>query len=292
MKIKQEKLPTRCDVCHQTDLFDASNNVCLRCKDAINEIIKPPKISIARTRRSTLSPRVKDLILGIIVPILCLVCDPMVFTERLNFIRSPLQQYRVFAYLEIAVAIIALVVWLKHKEKLSKWNSLFAIVFSSSAFFALVLGICLLPYTLVGIFVIVGIFGLTPFLAFSVYLRNAKEAAFSLKTLESRSDKISFASGIALGLFLMITPTVIQWHTSNIVSNAVSSILQSNSNSIKKEDIQTLKNAFWCSQDCYDKIVRVYQIETDFVRRDFLAKTYEEITGENIGFRAETLFSD
>ncbi|MBI4853952.1 MAG: hypothetical protein HY819_19315 [Acidobacteria bacterium] len=31
IKIKQQSFPKRCDICHQTDLFDAENNVCSRC---------------------------------------------------------------------------------------------------------------------------------------------------------------------------------------------------------------------------------------------------------------------
>ena len=29
--LKSESLPTRCDICHQSDLFDANNNYCSRC---------------------------------------------------------------------------------------------------------------------------------------------------------------------------------------------------------------------------------------------------------------------
>jgi hypothetical protein len=33
MKLKVEHAPKRCDICHQTDFFDASKNNCLRCSE-------------------------------------------------------------------------------------------------------------------------------------------------------------------------------------------------------------------------------------------------------------------
>ncbi len=35
IKLKIEGLPTRCEVCHQADLFDAINNHCQRCSNLI-----------------------------------------------------------------------------------------------------------------------------------------------------------------------------------------------------------------------------------------------------------------
>jgi hypothetical protein len=33
MKIKFQRLPTRCEICHQTDLFDSAMNFCRRCSE-------------------------------------------------------------------------------------------------------------------------------------------------------------------------------------------------------------------------------------------------------------------
>lgn len=46
IKLKKEGLPSRCEVCHQTDLFDAFSNSCQRCSNLVkqaDEILKTPK---------------------------------------------------------------------------------------------------------------------------------------------------------------------------------------------------------------------------------------------------------
>lgn len=45
LKVKQEHRPTRCEVCHQSDCFDAKDNYCSRC-DSIFQLDKNPKKSI------------------------------------------------------------------------------------------------------------------------------------------------------------------------------------------------------------------------------------------------------
>ena len=45
IKIKQQSFPKRCEICHQTDLFDAENNVCSRCilvKDLTSKAYESP----------------------------------------------------------------------------------------------------------------------------------------------------------------------------------------------------------------------------------------------------------
>lgn len=39
IKVLSETLTTRCDTCHQTDQYDAINQICLRCKDVKNNLL-------------------------------------------------------------------------------------------------------------------------------------------------------------------------------------------------------------------------------------------------------------
>jgi hypothetical protein len=49
MKVNLEKYPTRCEVCHQSDLFDPLTNCCQRCKN-INKSLLVRRVSISRGR--------------------------------------------------------------------------------------------------------------------------------------------------------------------------------------------------------------------------------------------------
>src|SRR5512140_2734051 len=53
-----------------------------------------------------------DVTLGIIVPILCLIFDPVVFQNQLRYGQSILNPIRVLGYTSIALGIVALSLWL------------------------------------------------------------------------------------------------------------------------------------------------------------------------------------
>src|SRR5687768_13730960 len=42
-KIRSESLPSRCDICHQTDCFDAATGRCSRCEPVVRIKIPAPK---------------------------------------------------------------------------------------------------------------------------------------------------------------------------------------------------------------------------------------------------------
>lgn len=59
--VKNESLPYRCDICHQSDCFDAQTNCCLRCQ---NVQILPP--TGAQTSFIRVSPQtVQQVFLGL-----------------------------------------------------------------------------------------------------------------------------------------------------------------------------------------------------------------------------------
>lgn len=47
MIIMRENLPTRCDICHQMDLFDPQTGECKRCKKLANQLKKLSKKQIS-----------------------------------------------------------------------------------------------------------------------------------------------------------------------------------------------------------------------------------------------------
>jgi hypothetical protein len=106
-----------------------------------------------------------DAVFGVIAPILCLVFDPMVFTDRGS-------EWRILAFSLMAFAMVCLSYWLLRK----KTNAFLGGVFAGAATFALLLGITILPLSLVGLFLIIGIFSFTPFVTSFVYARASHDA--------------------------------------------------------------------------------------------------------------------
>ncbi len=141
---------------------------------------------------STKKQLVFDVVFGGIAPILCLFFDPIVFTgSKADFIDSYLAPYHVFFYLAISLGSIFYLVWLAYGHKLdSKWCSYFSAILFLGGIFAFILGVVMLPFSLIGLVIVIGVFGFIPFLTSFVYLRNGVRAF-----RQSKSSKTIFGNG-------------------------------------------------------------------------------------------------
>ncbi len=108
--------------------------------------------------KASLVQIVFDVAAGILLPILCLVADPIVFRAR-SFGSPLLGNYALLAYFAIGMAFLALALWLLcHRPA-----SVFAGLLGAGAFFALLLGVVLLPFSMLGLFAAgLGLLGLSP----------------------------------------------------------------------------------------------------------------------------------
>src|SRR5262249_19547142 len=97
-----------------------------------------------------------DVAAGILLPVLCLVADPIVFRGQ-GFGAPFLGSIALLAYATIGVSILAITLWLVCRRP----PGFLAGFLFSGALFALLLGIFLLPLSLVGLFAAgMGILGL------------------------------------------------------------------------------------------------------------------------------------
>jgi hypothetical protein len=222
-----------------------------------------------------------DIAFGIIFPILSLAFDPIVFRGDFAF----LARHRIFAYVAIALGIATLTVWFLLKSRLSRWSGFFAGVFFSGEVLALLLGLALLPLSLPGLLVLIGIFGFAPFMTSFVFYRNSTRARRLARESVSRPWR---AGSFLLGILLVITiPIATQAFTDRFVSQAVDEVLRG-SPQMMDDAILRLRSAFWCTETCYTDIVFAYERETDPWRRSILARAYEEITGQDIEHALQT----
>jgi len=112
---------------------------------------------------------------GIVLPVACLVFDPVVF--RGGFAGGPLLgPFKLFAYALIALEIAALGAWLALRGRAGVWCGPLGGVMTAGALFSLVVGVVLLPFSLLGLMFLIGVLGFSPFLAALVYWRNGGRA--------------------------------------------------------------------------------------------------------------------
>src|SRR5260221_79748 len=123
----------------------------------------------------TIPQLVFDVIFGAIGPILCFVFDPIVF--HAGFAGAPLfPAYQPIVYLFSGFEIVLLCFWLIMGPGSELWNAMFGAALLCGGLFCLAIGCILLPFSVMGLMLGVGLFGFTPFLTALVYLRNGSRA--------------------------------------------------------------------------------------------------------------------
>jgi hypothetical protein len=140
-----------------------------------SETVSSPPPPRPTTAAATLFSNPKAAVgLGIVLPLVCVICDPLVF--RGTTIPPLLGSYRISAYGYMAFAMLALAAWLTTR----RLPSLLCGFLIGGCVFALVLGIVLLPISAIGLFAIIGILGFSPFLTAATFwycAMNARNAA-------------------------------------------------------------------------------------------------------------------
>ena len=116
-----------------------------------------------------------DLWFGVALPVACFALDPVSFKGWL-LDRGFLEEYRLFAYMVSALQIGMLLCWFTFRRDLETFAAPFAGIFVAGAVFSMVIGIAILPVTLVGLMFVVGLAGFMPFLTAFVYLRTGVRA--------------------------------------------------------------------------------------------------------------------
>jgi hypothetical protein len=120
-----------------------------------------------------------DVVFGIVMPIVCFIFDPIVFSGEVEYGDGAIyQQYQFYAYTISAIEMVALCAWLCAAGRASRRPAALAGMLLAGALFAFVVGMAILPYSIAGmLFLLIGVLGFVPFLTALVYLRNAWRAA-------------------------------------------------------------------------------------------------------------------
>src|SRR6476620_3490576 len=104
-----------------------------------------------------------DTIFAVVMPIIVLLADPIVFKGGEGFWnRGLLEDYQLLAYVVCSLQIGLFLTWRTWRRSLIRWAPAFAGIFFAGALFSSVIGFVLLPFSLIGLIVLIGALGFTP----------------------------------------------------------------------------------------------------------------------------------
>ncbi|MDB5310198.1 MAG: hypothetical protein JWO38_4400 [Gemmataceae bacterium] len=227
-----------------------------------------------------------DLTFGFALPAVCLALDPLVFRGGLGG-RPLLGPYAVAGYTAVAVGMAALAVWLLSGRP----AALLAGVLAGGAGFALGLGLLLLPFTLIGLLVLIGFLGFTPFLTGGVFARHAYRAWRAARS-GSGPGSPAVPAWAAVGLAVAVgLPCLAQERFDGYVRWATSRVRSEDSVEADAgvRAFERLAPLGRVSPDFFDWLVLEYEREGDDGRRERLAEAYRRLTGQDAGSRLAVL---
>ncbi len=225
-----------------------------------------------------------DVVFGLIAPILCFYFDPIVFKG--SFVReSTIQSYQLFAYGVTAVEVSVLAVWLLFGDRLGGWSRPVGGVLISGAVFSAAIGVAILPLSIIGLILVIGIFGFIPFITAFVYLRVGWRA---LKSEESTTP-VSWANALLIGAILSLgIPALLSLYVSRTASRSVEVILHGSPQQAQVALARLRKLPIIPRQDL-EPLLQAYMAEKDAKRKETLKDSYRLLTGEDIDRRIAIL---
>lgn len=216
-----------------------------------------------------------DVAAGIVLPIICLAFDPVVF--RGGAPGPLLGGYRAFSYVAIGFGVSALALWLWLKRWTAPLSGVIGGALAAGALFSFGVGVVILPLSLIGLFLLIGALGFSPFLTSFVFLRNALRALAHARLRVTTAQLVVLAllgAAVAIG-----GPSAAQWKISQMMSRSIQEIVGGGEAPVRLS-IVTLRLLAVVGDT--DEIVWAYEREADPRRKERLAKAYREITGTDI----------
>ncbi len=227
-----------------------------------------------------------DATFGVVAPLLCLIFDPIVFHG--GFIGPPLYgQFRIYAYVTIFIEITALLVWLVGGRTPQRARVLGGVLLAG-ALFSLVVGLALLPYSLIGLlFAGLGLLGFMPFLTAFLYLRNGRRALKYAQTNTPAPGR-NMTPVLLSALLTLIVPVGTQRQVTRLVTRETRGLTEGPA-AAAPAATRRLKYVRWVAGEEYDELVFAYGREPDTARKARLASAYKELTGADVEARLARL---
>lgn len=231
--------------------------------------------------KATKKQKIFDWTFGVVLPVICFSFDPIFFKGDGMWGGELFGTIKPFAYLLSFVSIMAMMAWLIWGEKLGWFSAVLSGLFGVGGIISLIIGVVLIPFSLLGLIILIGILGFTPLFTSFVYLRNASRAFKIAKPFTEKRTLIG--ATLLSALFSFVVPFTINMEINQLLNRMISG------------DAATIKRNAKILK-FIAPIVSFKKLAIDFVQREedsaenrALAEAFFEITGQNItdvGFRA------
>lgn len=231
----------------------------------------------------TRSQLIYDAVFGVAFPVLAFWADPIVFNNRFADLGlgNGISHFKPFAYFFSVIAIMGLVLHLTIRDKRPVVSGILAGAFLSGALVCLVVGIWILPLSLLGLYVVVGVFGFLPFFTALVYLRNGVRL---LRRVRQDLHPPMVRWTVWLGVLLVAgSATLAQWQISRGVDQLIVDASRGDTPAVEA-GVRRLRWVAWASN--LDPLFPAYLAETDGNKKALLAHAARELGGDDLELRA------
>jgi hypothetical protein len=222
-----------------------------------------------------------DIGAGVIIPILLLVFDPAVFRSQGCYGVPVLNNYAIFAYVAIGLGTLSLIVWLFTRAVRLGGAAFLSGVLLTGGLFAAGIGVALLPYSLLGLIIVIGVLGLFPFVTAFVYFRNGIRALRKARMVTKNSARL-FATALVGSVLVIGLPVLAQVQVTSMIQRSLDKITENWSDPATPaiDELRTVNLA--CLHLCTSTIAQAFEREvtTHSAQEQRLAEIYQQITGE------------
>ena len=229
---------------------------------------------------ATFPQKVFDALFGVVLPVLVLIVDPVVFQGGLFGDRPMLGDYQVFAYLISAVEIGLFLVW-RTFPQIGAFAAPIGGALIGGAIFSFLVGVRILPLSLLGLMILIGAAGFTPFLTAFVYLRNGVRAINTPASLALQSRGTLTIGAALLSLAL---PYVASIQYSKMVFASVNAVINCEGQETQLA-VNRLKRFPMIPHNARLMIVEAYGNEAHDGKKLILKQYWKDLTGEDIEYR-------
>jgi len=159
-----------------------------------------------------------DIVFGILVPILCIASDlfyGLGLFRPGGFLNGALWELSIYCYSEFIIGLSAMGYYLMFRQA----SAILAGILLGGGIFSLLLGILLLPLSVFGLVIVIGILGLTSFVSSFVFFRNARRCW--TQSREHPSRKYFAAMMVLTAVVVVVVPAIPEVYADRIIDARV-----------------------------------------------------------------------